>query len=114
MLSPGPLPARSVFLEERLLKEGAFSDGLEADAAELRTLMGLGAKQAGEIEADVKQAAYKCAARADCGAGGAGLLAAGCGRGGQLLARTAAAADRHSPPAHPPRPPSAGACCARR
>lgn len=48
-----------MFLEERLLKDGAYSDALEADAGELRTLMGLGAKQAGEIEGEVKQAAYK-------------------------------------------------------
>jgi ERCC4-type nuclease len=48
-----------VFLEERILRDGAFSDGLEADAAELKTLMGLGNKEAAEIQADVKQAAYK-------------------------------------------------------
>lgn len=54
---PPPLPR--VFLEERILKDGAFSDSLEADAAELKTLMGLGNKEAAEIEADVKQAAYK-------------------------------------------------------
>lgn len=60
---PATPPARSVFLEERLLHDGAFTDALEADAGELRTLMGLGAKQAGEIEADVKQAAYKCGSR---------------------------------------------------
>ena len=32
---------------------------LQADAAELKTLMGLGNKEAAEMEADVKQAAYK-------------------------------------------------------
>lgn len=31
----------------------------QADAAELKTLMGLGNKEAAEIENDVKQAAYK-------------------------------------------------------
>ncbi|EFN52285.1 hypothetical protein CHLNCDRAFT_139027 [Chlorella variabilis] len=48
-----------IFLEERLLSDGAFTDGLEADAAQLRTLMGLGNKECADIEADVKQAAYK-------------------------------------------------------
>jgi hypothetical protein len=48
-----------VFLEERLSRDGAFTDGLEADASELKRLMGLGNREAAEIEADVKQATYK-------------------------------------------------------
>jgi hypothetical protein len=48
-----------VFLEERLSRDGAFTDALEADASELKRLMGLGNREAAEIEADVKQATYK-------------------------------------------------------
>ncbi|KAL4434488.1 hypothetical protein ABPG75_000929 [Micractinium tetrahymenae] len=48
-----------VFLEERLTKDGAFTDALEGDCAELRTLMGLGNKEAAQIEEEVKTATYK-------------------------------------------------------
>ncbi|KAL4860244.1 hypothetical protein ACK3TF_000429 [Chlorella vulgaris] len=48
-----------VYLDERLNRDGAFTDSLEADAAELKLLMGLGNKEAAEIEATVKQAAYQ-------------------------------------------------------
>ena len=58
-LSACPPPTCRVFLEERLSRDGAFTDALEADASELKTLMGLGNREAAEIEADVKQATYK-------------------------------------------------------
>lgn len=48
-----------MFLEERLSRDGAFTDALEGDAAELKTLMGLGNKEAAEIEEEVKTATYK-------------------------------------------------------
>lgn len=48
-----------MFLEERMGREGAFSDALEADAQELKRLMGLGNKEAAEIENEVKTATYK-------------------------------------------------------
>lgn len=52
-----------MFLEERLSRDGAFTDALEGDAAELKTLMGLGNKEAAEIEEEVKTATYKWVAR---------------------------------------------------
>lgn len=54
-----PVPYCRVYLDERLNRDGAFTDSLEADAAELKLLMGLGNKEAAEIEATVKQAAYQ-------------------------------------------------------
>ena len=48
-----------VFLEERLQQDGAFTDALERDAVDLRTIMGLGSKEAAGIEADVKEKAYR-------------------------------------------------------
>ncbi|KAL4420333.1 hypothetical protein ABPG77_010238 [Micractinium sp. CCAP 211/92] len=48
-----------VFLEERLSRDAAFTDALEGDAAELKTLMGLGNKEAAEIKEEVKTATYK-------------------------------------------------------
>lgn len=54
-----PFLPRRVFLEERLSRDAAFTDALEGDAAELKTLMGLGNKEAAEIEEEVKTATYK-------------------------------------------------------
>ncbi|PSC73353.1 chloroplastic isoform X2 [Micractinium conductrix] len=47
------------FLEERLARDGAFSDSLDSDTAELRRLLGLGNKEAAQIEAEVKTSTYK-------------------------------------------------------
>jgi len=58
-LSPHLPPPCSVFLEERMGREGAYSEALEADAQELKRLMGLGNKEAAEIENEVKTATYK-------------------------------------------------------
>ena len=55
---PPPPPCRA-FLEERLARDGAFSDSLDSDTAELRRLLGLGNKEAAQIEAEVKTSTYK-------------------------------------------------------
>ncbi len=59
MLSPHCHPSCRIFLEERLAADKAFTESLESDAAQLKTLMGLGNRECAEIEADVKQATYK-------------------------------------------------------
>eukprot|EP00887_Chlorella_sp_A99_P004420 scaffold30.g4420.t1 len=51
--------ARVVYLEERLEADGAFTDALEGEAADLRTLMGLGAREAAGVEEEVKEKTYR-------------------------------------------------------
>ena len=48
-----------VFVDERMARDGAYTDALEAAAGELRALMGLGAREVAAIADDVKQATYK-------------------------------------------------------
>lgn len=48
-----------VYLEERLEADGAFTDALEGEAADLRTLMGLGAREAAGVEEEVKEKTYR-------------------------------------------------------
>lgn len=48
-----------VYLEERLSRDGVFSDSLASDAKDLRFLIGMGPKEADSIEENVKEAAYK-------------------------------------------------------
>ena len=48
-----------MYLEERLSRDGVFSDSLASDAKELRFLVGMGPKEAETIEGSVKEAAYK-------------------------------------------------------
>lgn len=48
-----------MYLEEILSRDGAFTDALEADAADLRTIIGLGPKEAASIENDVKEKTYR-------------------------------------------------------
>ena len=52
------LPCR-VYLDERLARDGVFSDSLASDAKDLRFLVGMGPKEADSIEQNVKEAAYK-------------------------------------------------------
>ena len=48
-----------VYLEERISRDGCFSDSLASDSKELRFLVGMGPKEAETIENDVKENAYK-------------------------------------------------------
>jgi len=48
-----------VYLEERLFRDGVFSDTLASDAKDLRFLLGMGPKEAESIENDVKEKTYK-------------------------------------------------------
>lgn len=48
-----------VYLEERIARDGVFSDSLASDAKDLRFLVGMGPKEADSIEESVKEAAYK-------------------------------------------------------
>ncbi|KAI8112260.1 hypothetical protein M9434_003584 [Picochlorum sp. BPE23] len=48
-----------VYLEERLSRDGVFSDTLASDAKDLRFLLGMGPKEAESIENDVKEKTYK-------------------------------------------------------
>jgi hypothetical protein len=48
-----------VYLEERLSRDGVFSDTLASDAKDLRFLVGMGPKEAETIENNVKEVAYK-------------------------------------------------------
>ena len=53
------LNACRVYLEERLSRDGVFSDSLASDATNLRFIVGMGPKEADSIEGSVKEAAYK-------------------------------------------------------
>ena len=48
-----------IYLEESLARDNAFTDALEADAHDLRTIAGLGTKEAATIENEVKEKAYR-------------------------------------------------------
>lgn len=48
-----------VYLEEGLARDAAFTDALEADSADLRTIIGLGPKEATAIEDEVKEKTYR-------------------------------------------------------
>lgn len=48
-----------VYLEERITRDGCFSDSLESDAQDLRFLIGMGPKEAENIEHEVKESTYK-------------------------------------------------------
>ena len=48
-----------MYLEECLARDNAFTDALEADAIDLRTIAGLGTKEAISIENEVKEKSYR-------------------------------------------------------
>lgn len=48
-----------MYLEESLARDNEYTDALEADAADLRTIAGLGPKEAATIENEVKEKAYR-------------------------------------------------------
>ncbi|KAL4522238.1 hypothetical protein Ndes2437B_g07974 [Nannochloris sp. 'desiccata'] len=48
-----------MYLEECLARDNEYTDALEADAADLRTIAGLGPKEASTIENEVKEKAYR-------------------------------------------------------
>lgn len=48
-----------VYIEERLARDGSYTDSLEADAVDLRTILGLGPKEAAGMENDIKERAYR-------------------------------------------------------
>ena len=48
-----------MYLEERLSRDGVYSDSLGSDASNLRLIVGMGPKEADSIESSVKETAYK-------------------------------------------------------
>jgi hypothetical protein len=49
--------------------DGTFTDALAADLADLRTLMGLGIKEAATLETEVQEKTYRCGRRKRGGGG---------------------------------------------
>lgn len=50
-----------IYLEESLRTNDAFTDQLEDDVADMRTIMGLGTREAADIRSEIVSKSYKCA-----------------------------------------------------
>ena len=50
-----------IYLEESLRTNGGFTDQLEDDVADMRTIMGLGTREAADIRSEIVSKNYKCA-----------------------------------------------------
>ena len=50
-----------IYLEESLRMNDAFTDQLEDDVADMRTIMGLGTREAADMRSEIVSKSYKCA-----------------------------------------------------
>ena len=57
----GMAQACRIYLEESLRTNDAFTDQLEDDVADMRTIMGLGTREAADMRSEIVSKSYKCA-----------------------------------------------------
>ena len=57
----GVAHSRRIYLEESLRTNDGFTDQLEDDVADMRTIMGLGTREAADIRSEIVSKNYKCA-----------------------------------------------------
>ena len=50
-----------IYLEESLRTNDAFTDQLEDDVADMRTILGLGTREAADMRSEIVSKSYKCA-----------------------------------------------------